>query len=261
MPIIAITRAVSPTLDRCELGYLERQPIDVARAAEQHRAYEARLTSCGITVVTLPAEPAFPDAVFVEDPAIVLDQVAVMTRIGAESRRGESATLAAALERYRPLCWIEAPGTLDGGDVVRIESTLYAGRSKRTNAAGIEQLAGAVAEFGYTVQPVDVHRCLHLKSGCTYLGRDTVLVNRDWIDAAPLAKFRQIDVGEPGSADVLAIGDTIIMPASFPRTAEILRRAGWRVDPVDVSELQKAEAGVTCMSLIFEYGPAAIQNK
>ena len=260
MPIVAITRAVSPTLDQCELSYRERKPIDVAKAVEQHRAYEACLTSLGITVVSLAAEPAFPDAVFVEDPAIVLDEIAVMTRIGAESRRGESPSLAAALERYRPLHWIGEPGTLDGGDVVRIGSTLYVGRSKRTNAAGIGQLARAVAESGYTVQPVDVRRCLHLKSGCTYLGRDTVLVNRDWIDASAFDKFRQIDVGEPGAADVLAIGDTVIMPASFPKTAEILCRAGWRVQPLDVSELQKAEAGVTCMSLIFESGPAANQN-
>ena len=202
-------------------------------------------------------QPEYPDAVFVEDPAIVLDQVAVMTRIGAASRRGESASLAAALTPYRALRWIGEPGTLDGGDVVRIGSTLFVGRSKRTNDAGITQLAQEVAPIAYAVKAVDVRRCLHLKSGCTYLGRGAVLANREWVDLAPFAGYRVIDVppAEPAAADVLAIGDTVIVPASFPETAGILDRGGWRVLPVDVSELQKAEAGVTCMSLIFESVP------
>lgn len=258
MPLTAITRAVSPSLTQCELGYIERQPIDVAKAIAQHRAYEACLASLGITVISLPAAPELPDAVFVEDPAIVLEEVAVMTRMGAPSRRGESASLAPVLERFRPLRWIAEPGSLDGGDVVRIGATLFVGRSQRTNGAGIAQLAREVAPFGYSVLAVDVRRCLHLKSGCTYLGRDAVLVNREWVDAAPFAGSRQIEVApsEPAAADVLAIGDTVIMPASFPETAELLERSGWRVLPVDVSELQKAEAGVTCMSLIFESAPA-----
>ena len=260
VPLTAITRAVSPSLGRCELAFVARQPIDVAKAIAQHQRYEDCLASLGITVVSLAAEPELPDAVFVEDPAIVLDEVAIITRMGAASRRAESATLAQALQRFRPLRWIREPGTLEGGDVVRIGANLFVGRSARTNEAGIAQLAQEIAPFGYAVRTVDVRQCLHLKSGCTYLGRGAVLANREWVDTAPFADFQVIDVppAEPRAADVLAIGDTVILPASFPETGRMLERRGWRVLPVNVSELQKAEAGVTCMSLIFESGTPGV---
>jgi len=253
MPLTAITRAVSESMNDCQLAFVEKRPIDIGKAMEQHDRYEACLASLGITVVSLPALPDLPDAVFVEDPALVLDEVAVITRMGAESRRGESESLASAVARFRPLRWITEPGTLEGGDVVRIGRIIYVGRSARSNDAGIAQLAQALAPFHYEVRAVVMRGCLHLKSACTYLGRDTVLANRDWADLAPFAGCRAIDVAaeEPAAADVLAIADTVIIPASFPQTARILEGAGWRVLPVDVSELQKAEAGVTCMSLIF----------
>jgi len=250
-------------MNDCQLAFVERQPIDIAKAIAQHDQYEACLRSLGIAVVSLPAEPDLPDAVFVEDPAIVLHEVAIMTRMGAASRRGESASLAEAVARFRPLRWISEPGTLEGGDVVRIGATLFVGRSARSNDAGIAQLARELAPFGYTVRGVEMRNCLHLKSACSYLGRDTVLANRDWVDLGSLDRpggLSHIDVapGEPAAADVLAIGDTVIVPASFPETARILERAGWRVSPVDVSELQKAEAGVTCMSLIFNTSPNGV---
>jgi dimethylargininase len=253
MPLAAITRAVSPSMNDCELSFVERQPIDIARATEQHGHYRECLQSLGIRVMTLEAAPDFPDAVFVEDPAIVLDEVAVITRMGATSRRGEAESLAEALAAYRPLRRMAAPGTLEGGDVVRIGRALFVGRSARSNDEGIAQLARETAPFGYTVRAVEICGCLHLKSACTYLGRDTVLANRDWVDPAPFAVCHVIDVppDEAAAADALAIGGTVILPASFPQTARQVERAGWRVLPVDVSELQKAEAGVTCMSLIF----------
>jgi len=232
---------------------VERRPIDIGKAIAQHDQYEACLTSLGIDVVSLPAVPDLPDAVFVEDPAIVLDEIAIMTRMGVESRRGESASLAEAIARFRPLQWITEPGTLEGGDVVRIGATLFVGRSARSNEAGIAQLVREVAPLGYAVRAVEKRDCLHLKSACTYLGRDTVLANREWVDLGPFESARVIDVApeEPAAADVLTSDGTVIIPASFPETARILEYAGWRVMPIDVSELQKAEAGVTCMSLIF----------
>jgi dimethylargininase len=177
-----------------------------------------------------------------------------MTRMGVESRRAESASLAEAVARFRPLRWITEPGTLEGGDVVRIGSTLFVGRSGRSNDAGIAQLSRELEPFGYAVRAVEMRGCLHLKSACVYLGGGAVLANRGWVDFAPFGNCRVIDVAsaEPGAADVLAIGDNVVIPASFPETARLLESAGWRVLPVDVSELQKAEAGVTCMSLIFE---------
>jgi len=254
MPLTAITRAVSPSMNECELAFAERRPIDIAKAMAQHEQYVALLASLGIAVIPLPALPDSPDAVFVEDPAVVVDEVAVMTRMGVESRRAESASLAEAVARFRPLRWITEPGTLEGGDVVRIGSTLFVGRSGRSNDAGIAQLSRELEPFGYAVRAVEMHGCLHLKSACVYLGGGTVLAYRGWVDLAPFANCRVLDVApaEPGAADALAIGDNVVIPASFPETARLLESAGWRVLPIDVSELQKAEAGVTCMSLIFE---------
>jgi dimethylargininase len=252
--LTAITRAVSPTLSDCQLEHLDRQPIDVPRAATQHRAYETCLRELGVRVISLPAAVECPDGVFVEDPALVLDEVAVVTRMGAEARRAESESLADAVARFREVRRLREPATLEGGDVMRIGRTLYVGRSRRTNAAGIEQLAEIIAPYGYRVVAVDVTGCLHLKSACCYLGGDRILANREWIDPAPLAEFNIIEVPleEPRGANVLRIGDTVLIPAAFPQTAGVLSAAGFQPILVDTSELLKAEAGVTCMSLLFD---------
>lgn len=252
--LIAITRAVSPSINRCEIGFIERQPIDLAKAEEQHRQYQVCLAELGASVVSLPADPEYPDSVFVEDPAVVVDEVAIMTRLGAESRRGEGDTLARVLAPYRQLRWQLEPATLEGGDVMRIGKTLYVGLSHRTNHIGIQQLEDEVEPLGYSVVSVTVRGALHLKTACCSLGDGAILANRDWLDMEPLGQFRIVSVapGEPRAANVLTLGGSVLMPASFPRTADILARAGMRVRTVDVSELMKAEAGVTCSSLIFE---------
>jgi dimethylargininase len=251
--LTAITRAVTPTINRCELGYLARQPIDVAKAAEEHKQYEECLRELGVSVVSLPAEPEMPDSMFVEDPAVVVNEVAVMTRMGAESRRKESESLAAALARFRPLRWMRQPATLEGGDVLRVESILYVGLSARTNREGMAQLATELARFGYSVRPVEVRGCLHLKSACTYAGDQTVLANGDWIDTSIFRGFRIVDVPrtEPHAANVLAIGETVLVPAAFPATAELIQGLGRKVRTLDISELMKAEAGLTCSSILF----------
>jgi dimethylargininase len=248
----AITREVSPAIANCELEFLDRQPIDLALAVEQHRQYRACLTELGIHVEELPAEAELPDSVFVEDPAIVLDEIAVITRMGALSRRGEHEALARVLAKYRELRCIEEPGTLEGGDVMRVGKTLFAGYSRRTNVAGIQQLAGIVHPLGYFVVPVEVRGCLHLKSACCYIGGDTVLANRAWMDPDALCSLRILDVAEPQGANALRIGETVLMPAAYPRTCEKLEHSGFRVRRIDNSELLKAEAGVTCTSLIFD---------
>ncbi len=250
--LIALTREVSPAIVHCELEYLERQPIDLARAIEQHREYQACLAELGAKLVTLPVEPDLPDSVFVEDPAIVLDEIAVITRMGAASRRGESESLARALIRYRALRHIIEPAALEGGDVMRVGKTLYAGYSRRTNVAGIQQLAAIVHPLGYFVVPVEVRGCLHLKTACSYIGEDTILANRSWIDADAFCSLKFLDVPEPGGANALRIGDTVLMSAAYPCTRDLLDQSGFRVRAIDNSEFLKAEAGVTCTSLIFE---------
>jgi dimethylargininase len=252
--LTAITRAVSPALNRCELTFLERQEIDVAKAVTQHCCYRDCLVELGLAVLTLPAQPDLPDSVFVEDPAVVVDEVAVILRMGAESRRAESESLAHALAPYRPLRCMREPATLEGGDVVRVGRRIFVGLSERTNRAGIEQLARELCPLDYSVTPVEMRGCLHLKSACCALGDDLLLVNREWVDTAPFSGLGIVDVapGEPAAADVLAIGGSVLIPALFLATAERLARLGRRVIPVDVSELMKAEAGVTCMSVVFE---------
>jgi dimethylargininase len=250
----AVTRAISPAMNQCELSYLDRVEIDIAKAEQQHRQYEECLRAMGAEVIALPSEPDLPDSVFVEDPAVVVDEVAVLTRPGAESRRREGESLAKTLARFRPLRWMQAPATLEGGDVMRAGKTLYVGASARSNAAGIAQLAAELAPFGYEVKAAEVRGCLHLKSGCCYLGESTVLANRQWVDTEPMSGLRIVDVAldEPWAANMLTIGGIALMPAGFPRTAEIVESLGWTVRTVDISELRKAEAGVTCSSLIFE---------
>src|SRR5262245_46858124 len=165
--LIAVTRPVSPTLADCELTHRPRDPIDVAAATVEHAHYEQTLRSLGASVLSAPPEPTLPDAVFVEDVAVVLDEVAVMTRPGAPTRPAETASIAMVLSAYRPLLWIQAPGTLDGGDVLRVGRTLYVGLSSRTNRAGLSQLEAFVEKWGYEVTSVPVNRCLHLKSAVT----------------------------------------------------------------------------------------------
>ena len=250
----AITRGVSPGLANCELTFVARQPIDLARAREQHRAYEEVLRRCGAQVISLPPEPDLPDSMFVEDAAIVLDELAVILPLGTPSRRPEAASLAQALCKFRQLEYVRLPGTVEGGDVLRIGKKLFVGLSKRTNAEGIRQLASTVGGHGYEVVDVAVMGCLHLKSAVTCLGRNTLLGNRAWFDSARFAGYQWIDVAaeEPHAANALAVGDTIVFPKSFPRTRERLEARGFAVTPLDISELQKAESGLTCSSLLFE---------
>jgi dimethylargininase len=253
----ALTRGVSPTLESCELTWLPRQKIDIQLAIEQHRNYERALAEMGLHVVSLPSQPEMPDAMFVEDPLLVLDQVAILTRMGAASRRLESESLAAAISPWRPLRWLQEPATLEGGDVMRIGRDLFVGLSSRTNEAGISQLKAEIEPWGYRVHPVAVTGCLHLKSACCSLGDGKILANPTWIDIAALDDFQIIEVaeGEPGAANVLRIGDTILMPSCFPHTEDLLERQGLNIRTVDISELIKAEAAITCSSVIFDIGP------
>src|SRR5204863_4155379 len=203
--LIAITRQVSPAMDRCELSYIARQPIDVAKAAAQHRSYEACLASLGARVISLPAEPDLPDAVFVEDPAVVVDEVAAITIMGTPSRRPEARSIADALSRYRPLKFLREPATLDGGDVLQIGRRVFAGLSQRTNREGVAQLNDTLRTYGYQVQPIEVRGCLHLKSACSFIGNDIILVNRSWIDAERFRGFQLLDVPDEETAAANAL--------------------------------------------------------
>jgi dimethylargininase len=251
---VAITRGVSSALPDCELTHLERVPIDIVRARAQHASYESALAVAGYRVERLPGSDALPDCVFVEDIAVVLPELAVMTRPGAESRRAESPAVAAALAPHRQIRCIESPGTIDGGDVLVAGRQVLVGRSSRTNASGIEQLQRMLGRHGYRVCPIDVAGCLHLKSAVTAIEDDVLLVNPEWIDRRAVEGFEieTVDPLEPHAANVLRLHDRVIFPAAFPRTAAIFRRRRIAVQLVEVDELAKAEGAVTCCSLIVD---------
>ena len=229
LQLMAITRPVSVSINNCELSFHARQPIDVSRAIAQHEAYEDCLTALGVQVISLPAEPDLPDAVFVEDPAVVVDEVAVISIMGAPSRRPEAGSMVVALSRYRPIEQLVAPATLDGGDVMRADRSVFVGLSKRTNREGFDQLRDILRAYGYQVQAVDVGGCLHLKSACSYIGNNSILINRSLIDPEQFHGFELIDVAdeEPAGANALLVGDIVIISASFPKTRALLERRGF----------------------------------
>jgi dimethylargininase len=222
---VAITRAVSGALGACELTHLERVAIDVELARAQHRTYEG---------------------------AVVFDELAILTRPGAESRRRESAAVAEALAAYRPVQVIQPPGTIDGGDVLVAGRRVFVGRSSRTNEAAVGQMRQWLAPLGYTVTETVVRSCLHLKSAVTVLTDGALIVNPEWIDPEVFEGFTlvEVDPSERSAANALRLHDRIVVSSAHPRTAERIAGLGLRVHPVDASEVAKAEGAVTCCSLI-----------
>jgi dimethylargininase len=228
-------------------------PIDHDRAVLQHQAYCRMLRQCSATVRTLDVNRDLPDCVFIEDTAIVLDEVAVLTSMGAPSRRAEPAGIESELRKYRPVERIELPATIEGGDVLRVGRKLLVGLSSRTNLAGVKALDAIARRFGYEVTPVPVRACLHLKSACAALPDGRLLVNPEWLDARALEGFELVRVldAEPDAANVLLVGQQVCLPAAHPQTADLVGRLGFTVQTVDVSEFAKAEGCVTCLSLLL----------
>jgi dimethylargininase len=248
-----MTRPVSPAIVQCELTHAARVPIDVATASAQHEEYERILASLGCTLVRLPVEPDMPDSVFIEDTAVVLDDIAIIMRPGAESRRREIPRVEETLKHHRLLAHIEAPGTMDGGDVVVAGRTVFVGASTRTNAEGIEQLRRIVEYFGYAVREVPVTGCLHLKSGVTAASDTALVIDRQLVTADAFNGFELIgvDPSERGAANVVRVDGHLVVAEGYPRTRDRLEMRGFTVLAVEVGEIAKAEGAVTCCSLLF----------
>ncbi len=250
--LFALTREPSPALGSCELTHLERQAIDLERARAQHRAYESLLAELGCELLRLPAEPELPDSVFVEDVAVVLDELAVITRPGAPSRRPEAESVARALVPFRELAALREPGRLDGGDVLAVGRQLFVGISARTNRAGLRALAETAEPLGYAVTPVAVPGALHLKSAVTAVDERTLVGDARRVDRSEFDAYQWLDVppGEERAANVLAVGGgRVLVAAGCERTAEMLEGAGLQPVPVDASEFAKADGALTCLSL------------
>ncbi len=252
-PIRALLRAPSAALANCELTHIDRLEIDIDRALNQHRAYADLLVDLGIAVIVLDPLPDFPDSCFVEDAALAFSDCFVLTSPGAASRRAEPALLRGALPTDRPILSIGLPGTLDGGDVLCVGKAVFVGLTSRTNSAGIDALRTALAPFGYSVTAVPGNAALHLKTAVTAASDHCVLINPAWVDRSLFAAFDQIepDPAEPFAGNCLRVGDTLVMQVSHPLTVNRLRAKGFRVETVDVSEFAKAEAGLTCLSVLI----------
>ena len=252
--MIALTHQPSPNMQACERTFVPHLPIEFSLAVQQHAVYCQALERRGAKVWTLAVNAALPDCAFIEDTAVVLEEVAILCSLGIPSRQAEPAGIEPVLREYRPVERILPPATLEGGDVLRIGRRLLVGQSRRTNAAGIAALSALAGRFGYLVTPIPVHGSLHLKTACTALPDGRLLINPAWLDVAALADFDRIPVtaAEPWGANLCLAGDTVLLPAAHVQTAEIVSRLGFAVQPVEISEFSKAEGGVTCLSLIFE---------
>lgn len=251
--LLAITHLPSPALQHCELTFLKSEPISMEIANLQHQTYRAMLERCGAKVIVLDENLACPDSVFVEDPIIVFDEVAVLTSMGVESRRKESEAMERVFSKYRKIERIVLPAKIEGGDVLKIGKKIFVGESARTNKEGIEALKTIIKPFGYEVIAVEVTGCLHLKTGATALDDKTIFINSHWVDAEAFKGFTKVEAlnDEPFGANVLKMGNILCMNEAFPKSIALIKSLGYTVDSCNINEFVKAEAGLTCMSVPF----------
>ena len=252
----AITRGVSSNITACELTYCERQEIDLTRAVEQFDRYCDLLRKWDVELLTLPGSATYPDCCFVQDTAVLLDQVCIIANMGAASRRGEVSDVERMVSAFRPVKRIVPPATLDGGDVVHIGRRIFVGHSKRTNARGIAALRKIVEPLGYTVVPVNVDGGLHLTTGCGVINDETVLLNARWVDPTAFKGLRQLHVpeDEPWAANTIRIKDFVCLEEGASRTVDLVQPYARNIETLDISEFRKAEGSLSCLSLIFREG-------
>lgn len=220
---------------------------------EQHAAYVVVLEACGLAITTLEPLSAYPDAHFVEDPAVVTPEVAVVTRPGADARRGEADAIASTLAKFKPVAQIVAPGTLDGGDVLIVDKAVFIGLTDRTNEEGAAQLAALLAPYGYTAVTIPVGAGLHLKSSVNYVGNNTLLMSEALADRPEFAPYTRLisDPAEEYACNTLWVNDRLLMPAGYPATRALLEPLGLEIIELQTSEVRAMDGGLTCMSLRF----------
>jgi dimethylargininase len=227
---------------------------DYKRALQQHDQYIAALEDCGLEVTILEALESYPDSVFVEDTAVLTERCAVITRPGALSRQGEEISILQALKPfYTRIEKIVAPGTLEGGDIMRVRDHFYIGLSGRTNAEGAKQLTTALNRYGYTASLVKMTQFLHLKSGVAFLDNNRLLTAGEFIGHPEFEAFDPIMVDEAESyaANCIRVNRAVLVPLGFPKTAEAIRKVGYPTLEVEVSEFRKLDGGLSCLSLRF----------
>lgn len=227
---------------------------DYHLALQQHTNYIKALEHCGVTVMVLPADEAYPDSCFVEDPAVLTPHCAIITQPGADSRKGEiNAITNAVAEFYPAIEHINSPGTLDGGDVMMVGNHFYIGLSARTNLHGANQLISLLEKHGMTGSSINMSEMLHLKTGLSYLENNHLIACGEFILKTEFKNFKlmPVDNDESYAANCIWVNDKVVIPAGFPNTQSMIERAGFQVLTVDVSEFQKLDGGLSCLSLRF----------
>lgn len=226
---------------------------DYVLIKKQHLAYRQALLTSGLDVLVLPDAPAYPDAYFVEDAAILTPSIAVITHPGAPSRQGEEISLKPFLEYYRPLFHIQPPGTVDGGDVLMVGNHFFIGLSERTNHEGASQLTSFLTDAGHTSETIPIVTGLHLKSGVSYVGNDILLLTQVLANHPAFARYQRIvlDPDEEYAANSLLINEVFLMPLGYPKTRTKLAGLGRRIIELDISEVRKMDGGLSCLSLRF----------
>lgn len=229
---------------------------DYELALKQHDAYIEALKKCGVEVTILEADERYPDSCFVEDPALVTRKCAIITNPGAESRNGEKYEIIDAIKKFYPedkIEYIEAPGTLEGGDVMMVGDHFYVGRSARSNEEGIKQLTDILAKYGMTCSEVPLEKVLHLKTGVNYLENNNMLVSGEFVDKPDFEKYNKVEIPEEEAyaANCIWMNGTVIVPEGYPTVLKAVQDLGYETLVVDTSEYRKVDGGLSCLSLRF----------
>lgn len=252
--LVALTHTVSPNITNGEVTFIDRQAVSYDLALQQHDAYCNALKNCGAKVKRLSINLDSPDSCFIEDTAIVVDEVVIITSMGSSSRQHEPRTIASELAQYKETVRVEFPATIEGGDVLRIGRRLYVGVSGRTNIQGFHKLARILKLWKYEVIPVELKNCLHLKTACTAIDEETVLLNPQWVEPETFADYKVLSVPEEEgwAANTIRIGDKLFLQHGFPQTLELVEKHHDSIEVLDISEFRKVEAGLSCLSIILE---------
>lgn len=249
----AIVREIANTYNNCVVTFSDTPLIDVSLAKQQHNNYCNVLSQVGVDITKLEADDNLPDCCFVEDTAIIIEDIAIITYLGTESRVNETYEIEKSLKNYKKIYHINLPGTIEGGDVLKIDKKIYVGISQRTNIEGINQLALIVKDKGYEVIGVNIWDTLHLKSACTYLGNNVVIFSQGHFDESIFSSYDTIIVPkeEEYCANTLTINGQVLIPKGFPITKGLITIKGFSVIELEMTEIQKAEGALTCLSLLF----------
>ena len=247
----AIVRPVPNSYDHCVRTNVEK--IDVALAKKQHAEYCKALENLGLKLIWVKGDDTLPDSCFVEDTAIIIGEKAIICNMKVKSRAREVIEVAKVLEKLKEIYYIKPPVTIDGGDALKIENKIFVGISERTNMQAVHQLKKILNNSDVEVVPVKVKNVLHLKSACTYLGNNYVILSKGHFDVNILQGYEKILVpkGEAYAADCLAIDGTVLMAKGYPKTKKMIEAAGFSVKEMEISEFRKGEGALTCLSILF----------